>query len=627
MAETASRTSSAESKLLTPWRWGQALVFLLAVALYFPALKGKLIWDDEPLVTGGSFGTHDLLAAFTKPFGNFYRPFTSASFAIENSLWHGNPFFYHQTNLLLHAITSVLVAYLALLLTKKPLAGILSGVFFAAQSMQVGGTAWIGGRTDVLGAFFLTCFLISLLLHYQTSKVGWLVCSAFMFFFAALSKEQSVAMAPAVPLSAFVFGKRNWKDCGRVTLPFALLGLVYMAMWKLGGPPLRSVHDPVGDMVLRFLKTAAHYGTAFLFPNEPSLVTFTLERYQGFLWVAIGILIVMAAGLGIRGLCKSNRELAFIAICALLVYIPVSNIPTVPSLVAGPYRCTVAGIGIACLFGCAAAWSWSSKRYVLTGLLGANLLVGTFVTAWGVQQWLTPDGFFKTVTEYDKHFMVGVEFEAHYLDNQGKSAEAAELVNTNLTWLFDSPQWPQLLEQQKASAITPDVRKRLRTNTGFINIGSLGNFIATYGFSLAKTGRGPEAAVVIKDALYFSPKDTWINLLYGRLVVRQDRAEAIRHWETVMQINPDYDECAVVLAHQRILDKNFPDAIRLLEKAMRSQADNGFAWLDLADAYMNTGRKADALTTLLKAESAPRPARPDFVAKLRAKMGAPAPPR
>ncbi len=67
------------------------------------------------------------------------------SFARGNAV-----FLTHQTNILLHALTAVLVACLALCITQQKLAGFVAGLFFAAQPWQVAAAAaWIGGRTDV----------------------------------------------------------------------------------------------------------------------------------------------------------------------------------------------------------------------------------------------------------------------------------------------------------------------------------------------------------------------------------------------------------------------------------------------------------------------------------------------
>lgn len=593
-------------------------VLTLAVGIYLPALRGMAIWDDEPLIFGkGSFGTQSLLDAFTKPFGNYYRPLTSASFALEKMYAHGNTFFYHADNIILHGITSLLICYLVLLLTQRKLAGILAGLFFAAQPMQVGAVAWIGGRTDVLSVFFLTAFLISLVRYHKTPHKGWLAASVLLYFLAALTKEQASAMLPAVPLSVFVFGTKKWRDALRLTAPFVVILMIYVALWRIGAPLPRTASNSLSYTIMLAMRTAAHYGLAFLAPNKPSLITFTLENYRSFFWIPLGASIVVGVLVFLRWAWKAYPELAWITICGLLVYLPISNCPTVPSLVVGPFRCAQAGIGCACLFGISTAFLYSSKKFLVPALLGVNFLAGTLVTWWGVNQWITPQGFFSRVVSNDPHFIVGVEFDAHYLDDGGHPAEAAKVTSDVLAWLFATEHWPELLDIEKTAAVTPALKQRLRSNSGIPNVPMLSNFIAANALALAHQGKIGQAALVAKDALAFAPNDTWVNFLYGRLIFKRNRSEAISHWELAMRVDPNYSECAIALGHVRLMDHRYQDAANLLKVGLEQFGNNGNAWLDLADAKIALHDLKGAAEALDKATSSRRPAAEIDIAKRR----------
>jgi hypothetical protein len=351
-------------------------------------------------------------------------------------------------------------------------------------------------------------------------------------------------------------------------------------------------------------RTAAHYGLAFVAPNEPSLVTFTLENYRSFSWIILGISILVGVGAFIRWAWKSNRVLAWIALSGLLVYIPISNCPTVPSLVVGPFRCAQAGIAVACLFGIGAASAISSRRYVWTGLLSINWVVGLSVTWWGIHQWLTPFTFFSRVAENDPHFMVGVAFYTYFLDEQGRSKEAVALSESTLTWLFGTQRWPEAIDRQQRAAISPPVFNRLRSNTGIPKMSALGNFIASDAYSLAKAGQRARATLVAKDALLFSPMDPWVNFLYGRLNLATNRSDAIRHWEIALRASPKYAECAILLAHERIVDHRYKEAVALLTMATNIVPDTGGVWLELADAWIGLKEYSAASTAVERAQKA-----------------------
>jgi hypothetical protein len=609
------------------WRVGLIVVFALSVLLYLPTFMGFPIWDDNELINGGAFGTNSFLAAFTRPFQDYYRPLTSASFVFDSSYAKGNPFFYHQTNILLHALTALLVCCLAQLVTKNKLAGILAGVFFLTQPMQVGAAAWIGGRPDVLSALFLVIFMIGLVQYHASAnqdqapdapsrkgtKNRWLVLSMIAYLLAALSKEQAAAILPAVPISVFALGSRKWRDAWRLCIPFGFVVFVYAAMWFLGGPvPMRAPNGLLDTVVLA-LKTASHYGLAFFAPNNPSMITFTLENYTGFLWLIVGAGFIAALVFFLRAMWKDHRAIAWITLCGLLVYLPVSNFPTVPSFTVGPFRVADSGTAIACLLGIGAAYAISSKRYMLASVLGANLVAGTIVTWFGMHQWITPEGFFTAVAKNDPHFIQGVLYHAHDLDAKGKYAESVQWTGNTIRWALGADNWEQVLETKKAAAITPEVEQRLRSNGGRPNIGPLGNFIGSHAYSLARMKRPEEAIQVAKGALAVSPGDPWINYMYGELVRKTNRKEAIHYWEIAMKINPGYAACAASLAHERVIDGRFSDAVTLLSGALDQVGYKGNSWLDMADAKIGLRDFVGASAALDKAEHALFAAKPSDV--------------
>ena len=166
----------------TAWRLSLIGVFVVAAVFYLRSLQGQAIWDDHMLISGEIFGGNTVRSALTHPFATYFRPLTALSFVFDSSYCHGNPFFYHQTNVLLHSFAAVLVSCLAFVLTSSRRAGIFAGLFFASQAMQVGAAGWIGGRTDALSSLFLAAFLVTLVQHIKTSGGGGgssFQCSAF----------------------------------------------------------------------------------------------------------------------------------------------------------------------------------------------------------------------------------------------------------------------------------------------------------------------------------------------------------------------------------------------------------------------------------------------------------------
>lgn len=585
------------------WRIGLFVVFALSIFLYLPALKGVLVWDDLQLTTGAAPETHDLVSAFTHPFGNYYRPLTSATFAIENSIAHGQPLLYHVTNIALHSAASLLIVFLALEISGRRLAAIVAGLFFAAQPVQVGAVAWIGGRTDALSAFFLTVFLICLVRFQKRCRPGWLLGAIAAYFLATLSKEQCAVMVFAVPVSAYVFGGRKWRSILKQCAPFVLVLFVYALMWHTAAPKFHTTRNDFSETFTVALRTAAHYGSSFLFPNSPSLVTFTLENERAFTWIVLGGVFLTVGGLYLKEAWKVNRPMAFAAICSLLVYLPVSNFIPAPSFIVAPYRCAGAGVGVACLLGMCFVAAWDGRKWIGSALLGLNLLACIVVTWVGVHIWLDPMDLFARIAKNDPHFMIGVQLYSHELDNAGRPQESADVTNHLLAWLFNSDRWAEKIITNGTNSVDDGVKRRLKTNTGIPILVELGAFIASNGMSNARTGHFQEAAEATRAALVFDPKNAWVHFLYGRIILQSDRREALNQWALALQINPDYADCALALAHQKLKDGSFAEADQLLEHALTINEGSGFGWLDLARAKLAEHDVSGAMSAIQKAQT------------------------
>ena len=588
-----------DKPLFTVWRVALFVTFLFSIMLYLPAMMGAAIWDDFELIDGSCFGKNTLVSALTKPFlKHYFRPMTSVSFVIDSGFAKSTPFFYHQTNILLHAVTALFVACLTLAITKRMWAGVAGGLFFAAQPVQVGATAWIGGRTDVLSAFFLAGFMLTLVLYHQSAKKGWLIGSAALFFFAATAKEQAFAILPAVPLSVYAFGSGKRSDAFRISIPFAIAAVMFVVFWAINAPFPQGAHAGILNTLTVSIKTFAHYSLAFLVPNRASLLTWTLENYKGPLWLGVGVFLIGSSVWLFRLLWIRNRSLAWLAACAFLVYLPISNFPQVPSFVAGPYRCAEAGTAVACLFGAGLAWAIANKRFLLAIPLAANLVWGGMISWTGVHDYITEYDFFAKAAKIDPHFIVGVTHHMQGLDALNRSRESLVESDKLLFWIFGTHQWHTQIKRRGQRVLTKDVMARLHSNSGVPDVRSLGWHISSRAASLSHLSRDSEAILVERDALTLSPRDPRINFAYGALVVKTDRLDAIRHWEFALTVSPRFPACMSALAHERVVDHRYADAVKLLEPVMNDLSWNSDAWIDLADAKIGLKDYRGALAAL-----------------------------
>ena len=173
-------------------------VALLSVLLYVPTLQSPFVYDDLlEIVRNASIRDLSHIGSVVRAYPT--RPLTNLSYAIDFARSGLNPFAYHVTNVLLHAVNVVLVFFLVRLLivrTRGPSAtGARSAVgiplivasLFAVHPVQTEAVTYISGRAEVLSATF---FLASLLCFGYARTAAAIV----LFFCALASKEVAVVL-------------------------------------------------------------------------------------------------------------------------------------------------------------------------------------------------------------------------------------------------------------------------------------------------------------------------------------------------------------------------------------------------------------------------------------------------
>ena len=139
-----------------------AKIALVAVAItavtllvYWPALHGGFLWDDDRYVTHNYLltaadGLRRIWFSLDAP--SQYFPLTYTVLRIERLLWGLNPAGFHWVNLLLHVANALLV-WRVLSRLNIP-ASWFAAAIFALHPIQVESVAWISERKDVLSTFF-----------------------------------------------------------------------------------------------------------------------------------------------------------------------------------------------------------------------------------------------------------------------------------------------------------------------------------------------------------------------------------------------------------------------------------------------------------------------------------------
>ncbi len=199
-----------------------ALLIVVTMIAYLPALRAGFIWDDDDYVTKNQTlrdlaGLRDIW--FKVGAVPQYYPLVHTTFWLEYHMWGLNPFGYHFLNVMLHALAAVLL-WRALNRLEVPGAW-LGAAVFALHPVAVESVAWITERKNVLSAVFYFAAALTYLRFTQLKDAGasenrpWYFYSgALLLFMAALLSKTVTASLPAALLLIrwWKKGRLPWND-------------------------------------------------------------------------------------------------------------------------------------------------------------------------------------------------------------------------------------------------------------------------------------------------------------------------------------------------------------------------------------------------------------------------------
>jgi len=346
------------------------MVLGLAIVAYANSVHGRFVWDDRMLILsdpavrslqnlGDAFRSDFFARAETPtPYG-YYRPLTTASYALDRALWGLRPFGFHLTNVALHALASVLgFLFLLRLGFSRGLAAVIAALF-AVHPVHTENVAWIAGRTDLLtfvlgmGAILLHCVAWPFVPRSDASSrskkrrskapphppasvhAGLEILALILFAMALFAKEMAVVI-PAWIFLLHLLGRRDgWRRSTYAVIPYGLVFAVYLVV------RFAIVHVPTPDpvpgagfiaalmtlplTVLRYIGWLISPSSPSAYVQNPYVQTLVDPRF----WVALLGLGLLGVGL-IRQAHKNSR-VGLLAVMFAVSLVPVLNFVRVAS--------------------------------------------------------------------------------------------------------------------------------------------------------------------------------------------------------------------------------------------------------------------------------------------------------
>ncbi|MBM4079362.1 MAG: tetratricopeptide repeat protein [Planctomycetes bacterium] len=377
----------------------------LMAALTFCAYRGSLDndfagWDDATYVTDNPAVTgFSLPLAFTTIRVGTYAPLQILSYMLDHALWGFEPYGFHLTNLLLHALNAVLVCVVVReIVGRAILVPLLAGLLFALHPVHVESVAWISERKDVLSTFFMLLSFRWFMrvaqsaaadsLHPEEGRQGclryaargggaayWLSLGSFAL--ALLSKP--IAIVLPLLMAAYVLAfSRAWRRMAMPLAPFFALTVVFTFIGFCTQLVTGSVHPPHGGSLystaLTMLRAAVSYLGLLLVPVNQSAL-YRPEPSTSALdpRVLAAVTVLVAALAAAVPAARRSRLALFCLLWMVIPLIPVSNLIPLAVVLADRYL-YVPSIGFCVLAGlCVAALgAQGGGRWSVVGVRGQN---------------------------------------------------------------------------------------------------------------------------------------------------------------------------------------------------------------------------------------------------------------
>jgi protein O-mannosyl-transferase len=340
------------------------VIAALTFALYVNTLWNEYALDDAIVITQnqytqrgfkgiGKIMTTDVFLGFFKTekslvAGGRYRPLSVATFAVEHELFGDNPGVSHFINMLLYALTGiVLFVFLTRLLMmhqskyrELKYLPLLASLLFIAHPIHTEAVANIKGRDEIMTLLFALLAADCFLKYYDARRMRSLIVGGVWFFLALLSKENAITWLAVIPMTFYFFRTWYWNKAGYATGAAIAIAGIYLGMRQaftdtsLGKEVTELMNNPfVGATAAQKFATIIYtWGKYLLLLLVPYNLSHDYYPYQIPLmdfsdWQVI-VSALVYVGLGVLALVglKGKKLYSFCIIYFLATFSVVSNL-------------------------------------------------------------------------------------------------------------------------------------------------------------------------------------------------------------------------------------------------------------------------------------------------------------
>lgn len=523
---------------------------LLVFVAYLPTLGNGFVWDDrillrdQPALNDSSLWV-SALAHFLRSISfNYFRPVAVVTFLAEGQIWGFNPAGFHFTNILLHALNTLLVTALAqeLLARSKeqrqhPLLGALLGLAYGLHPALVESVAFTSSRFDLL---MTTWVLVALLVDTRFKQNSRrLVAIATLFFVAALTKETAMVLPVVLLLWRFAIAERGTRENTLPTVSaLAVGGVAYLAVrgFTLGYlyRPSAPRALPTGDALQHALligRSALEYAHLCFFPftalSPIHTTPLPIPTDNLAAWAGVLCLLLLVGGLFVA--CRRLPRAAALVGAGLVALLPALNI--LPLELSGSM--------------------FAAERYL-------TLPLAFFVLA--LVAWIPQPAGLRRVWQLAVCLWL--------------VACVVTVERTLPHWRTELSLWTWAAERVPTSALP-----HTNLSNYYIDHGDNARVLAEADAALQRDSDDPQA---------------WNNR--GVALFNMERfADAQEAWERATRLAPEYALSWVNLSNALGVQGRLEEAEQMVNRALQLKPDLGLAHLTLGELYLATDRSELAI--------------------------------